>query len=157
MPTASVPQSVAEQSVPEQAVSEKSASMARAGDDTWALAFEMASERESKLMLAYEQYISSLQGDSAACGDFSTPEFIKSAVERAIEDRERKRWRVSLLGTDIEVRAQAERLTKFLLWSESIVTAAVSNQPYAALAWSGVSLLLPVCLFDSYLEGSCLP
>ncbi|KAL6831234.1 hypothetical protein J3E69DRAFT_379126 [Trichoderma sp. SZMC 28015] len=146
MPTASsvAEQSMAEQSVSEQAVSEQSASLARAGDDTWALAFEMASERESKLMLAYEQYLSSLQGDNAIFGGLSTPEFIQSIVERAIEDREKKRWCVSLLGTDIEIRAQAERLTKFLLWSESIVTVAMSNQPYAALAWSGVSLLLPL-------------
>ncbi|KAL6805396.1 ankyrin repeat-containing domain protein [Trichoderma sp. SZMC 28012] len=144
MPTTSVPQFGHSQSGHSQSVAERSASLTRTGDDTWALAFEMARERENKLMLAYEQYLSSLQGDSAACGDISTPEFIKSVVERAIEDRERKRWRVSLLGTDIEVRAQAERLTKFLLWSESIVTAAVSNQPHAALAWSGVSLLLPL-------------
>jgi hypothetical protein len=33
---------------------------------------------------------------------------------------------------------------QFLLWSGPIVKDALSAQPYAALAWSGVSLLLPV-------------
>ncbi|KAL7937040.1 ankyrin repeat-containing domain protein [Trichoderma chlorosporum] len=116
----------------------------RPNDDTWALAFEMAQEREGKLMLAYEEYLSTLQDDNAAGGGLSIPEFITSIVKRALEEREKKKWCVSLLGTDIEVRAQAERLAKFLLWSDSIVKAAVSSQPYAALAWSGVSLLLPL-------------
>ncbi|KAL6701080.1 hypothetical protein J3F84DRAFT_402945 [Trichoderma pleuroticola] len=102
------------------------ASLVSADDDTWALAFKLAQGRESKLMLAYEEYLLSLQGDNAA------------------KDGEKKRWRVSLFGADIEVRVQVERLTKFLLWSESIVKVAMSSQPYAALAWSGVSLLLPL-------------
>lgn len=135
------------------------ASPVRTDDDTWALAFKLAQERESKLMLAYEEYLLSLQDDNAASGDLSTPEFIKSIVERTMEDNEKKMWRVTLYVADIEVKVhvQVERLTKFLLWSESIVKAAVSHQPYAALAWSGVSLLLPVCSLDFHLLGSCLP
>ncbi|UKZ46399.1 hypothetical protein TrVGV298_000600 [Trichoderma virens] len=136
---ASAPQSVQSQSVSNAAVS-----IVRTDGDVWALAFKMAQEREGKLMLAYEEYLSSLQSDNAASGDLSIPDFITSIVNRAIEEREKKKWRFSLLGTSIEVRAQAERLTKFLLWSDPIIKATVSNQPYAALAWSGVSLLLPL-------------
>ncbi|PTB69684.1 hypothetical protein BBK36DRAFT_1088488, partial [Trichoderma citrinoviride] len=110
----------------------------------WELAFSIVQERESELMSAYEEYLSSLQGSTAADANLSAPDFIKAIVNRAIKDREEKRWRVSLLGTDIEVRKQAERLAKLLLWSEPIVKSAVSNQPYAALAWSGVSILLPL-------------
>ncbi|KAJ4863764.1 ankyrin repeats (3 copies) domain-containing protein [Trichoderma breve] len=113
-------------------------------DDTWALAFKLAQERESNLMLAYEEYLFSLQGDNAASGDMSIPEIIQSIVKRTIEEEEKKNWRVLLFGADFEVRIQVQRLTKFLLWSESIVKAAMSSQPYAALAWSGVSLLLPL-------------
>jgi hypothetical protein len=87
----------------------------------------------------------------------SIPEIIQSIVKRTIEDEEKKSWRVSLFGADYEVRIQVERLTKFLLWSESIVKVAMSSQLYAALAWSGVSLLLPVCSLDSHLQCSCLP
>ncbi|KAK4082946.1 uncharacterized protein Triagg1_1836 [Trichoderma aggressivum f. europaeum] len=120
IPATSVPQSPHSQSVPEQLVPKQAASLARTGHDTWALAFEMARERESKSMLAYEQYLSSLQSDSAACGDFSTPEFIKSIVEWAIEDRERKRWRVSLLGTDIELCRGWNDIINPDVWEEKI-------------------------------------
>lgn len=95
-------------------------------------------------MLAYEEYLSSLQRDAAADANLSVPDLIRSVVNRAIEDREKKKWHFSLLGKDIEVRKQVERLAKFLLWSDPIVKSAVSTQPYAALAWSGVSILLPV-------------
>lgn len=153
----SVPPTSAPQSAQSQFVPEMAAPPVRTDDDTWALAFKMAQQRESKLMLAYEEYLFSLQGDNATSGDISNPEFITSIVEKTIEDGEKKRWRVSLFGADIEVGVQVERLTKFLLWSQSIVRDAMSSQPYAALAWSGASLLLPVCSLDPHLLCSCLP
>lgn len=133
------------------------ASPVRTDNDIWALAFKLAQERENNLMLAYEEYLFSLKGDNAASGDMPIPEIIQSIVKRTIEDEEKKSWRVSLFSADFEARIQVERLTKFLLWSESIVKVAMSSQPYAALAWSGVSLLLPVCSLDSHLQCSCLP
>ncbi|OTA02926.1 hypothetical protein A9Z42_0033450 [Trichoderma parareesei] len=85
----------------------------------------MVQKREGELMLAYEKYLSSLHGHAAADANLSTPEFIRAIVDRAIKDREEKRWIVPLLGTDIEVRKQAERLAKLLLWSEPIVKSAL--------------------------------
>ncbi|KAL7801825.1 hypothetical protein V8C43DRAFT_324724 [Trichoderma afarasin] len=114
------------------------ASSVHTDDDIWALAFKLAQERESNLMLAYEEYLFSLQGDNVA------------------KDEERKSWRVSLFGADFEVRIQVERLTKFLLWSESIVKVAMSSQTYAALAWSGVSLLLPLITRNVKQKGAML-
>lgn len=50
-------------------------------------------------------------------------------------------------------REQVERLAKFVLWSDEIVKSALSAQPYAALACSGVSIALPVsCMALSVLE-----
>ena len=61
-----------------------------------------------------------------------------------MKDRENKQWKISFLGHNVKIRKQVESLTKFLQWSDPLVKTAVSTQPYAALAWSGVSLLLPV-------------
>ncbi len=90
---------------------------------------------------------------NAAPGHFSTAgkktlhNFSSPARDQLLEERDKKKWRVSLLHKDVEIRKQAEKLAKFLLWSKDIVKDAVSAQPYAALAWSGVSLLLPVCTY----------
>jgi len=79
-----------------------------------------------------------------AVGLLSTPQSVESVVKQLLDDREMKQWRISLLGRDIKVRKEAEKLAKFLLWSDDIVKSAVSTQPYAALAWTAVSVLLPV-------------
>jgi ankyrin repeat domain-containing protein 50 len=95
-------------------------------------------------MADYNKHLDSLQGDSAASADLSTPRSVESFVKQLLEDRGNKQWQVSLPSKDIKIREQVEKLAKFLLWSDPFVKSAVSAQPHAALAWSGVSLLLPV-------------
>ncbi|OCL07139.1 hypothetical protein AOQ84DRAFT_320378, partial [Glonium stellatum] len=95
-------------------------------------------------MADYKKHLASLQENAAPSADLLAPRFVESIVNKLWEDREKKQWGVSLLGKNIKIREQTERLAKFLLWSAPIVKSAVSAQPYAALAWSGVSVLLPL-------------
>lgn len=44
------------------------------------------------------------------------------------------------------MREQGEKVIKFILWFNDIVSQALSAQPYAALAWLGVSILLSLLL-----------
>lgn len=108
--------------------------------DFWGRAYEILLAREPDLTGDFAKHLATLQNDPNPL----SPKSVQSIVTRLLDDREKKQWRVSLLGNDVVIREQAERLVKFLIWSDSIVSAAVSSQPYAALAWSGVSLLLPV-------------
>ncbi|KAF2458453.1 hypothetical protein BDY21DRAFT_220776, partial [Lineolata rhizophorae] len=126
------------------AVSDKASPPACADIDPWARAYEIVQERERELMADYKRHIASLQDDAAASGDLLTPRTVESVVNKLFEDREKKQWRVSLLGNDVKIREQVERLAKFILWSDPVVKNALSAQPYAALAWSGVSMLLPL-------------
>ena len=126
------------------AVSDKASPPTCADIDLWARAYEIVQERERELMADYKRHIASLQDDASASGDLFTSRNVESVVNKLFEVREKKQWRVSLLGTDVKIREQVEKLAKFLLWSDPIVKNALSAQPYAALAWSGVSILLPV-------------
>lgn len=112
--------------------------------DPWTRAYEICRDREPELMADYKTHLGSLQDNAAASGDLASPRSVESVVNKLLENREKKQWRVTLLHKDIKIREQAERLAKFLLWSDPIVKNALKSQPYAALAWSGVSLLLPV-------------
>ena len=47
----------------------------------------------------------------------------------------------------------SEKIIKTIMWSSTFVGAAVSTQPYAALAWAGVSIILPLILNHS--KESC--
>lgn len=118
--------------------------------DPWTRAYEIFQDRESELAADYKKH---LQVGITSSVDFSTPLSVESIVKRLLEDREEKQWQVPLLGKNIKIREQVERLAKFVLWSDEIVKSALSAQPYAALAWSGVSILLPVsCMTLSALE-----
>lgn len=114
------------------------------GNELWAQAYSLAKEREKQLMEDYERHIASLEGGSVDGKSFSAPHDVQVHVNQLLEIRQRKEIQVSIMGRDITMRKQIEKLAKFLLWSDAIVKSAVSAQPYAALAWSGVSLFLPV-------------
>lgn len=126
------------------AVSDATSSTSNGNIDPWTRAYEIFQNREPELMADYKTHLASLQDDHAYSADLSTPRSVESIVKQLLEDREKKQWRVPLLRKDIKIREQAERLAKFLLWADPVVKTAVSPQPYAALAWSGVTLLLPV-------------
>ena len=110
----------------------------------WTRSYQIVQKREPELIEDYEKHLNSLQDDSSTSVDLSNQQSIPAAMEHMLQDREKKQWRVSLFGKDVKIRSQTEKLVKFLIWSDPIVKNAVNAQPYAALAWSGVSLLLPV-------------
>ncbi|KAI0427758.1 hypothetical protein F5Y09DRAFT_315195 [Xylaria sp. FL1042] len=109
------------------------------GSDIWADAYETFAKREPDLDNDYKKYLAMVSKV-----DLSNPDWVKSTVEGLQKSRENKQWQVTFHGKDIKFRAQAEKLAKFLLWCNGIVKDALSVQPYAALAWSGVSILLPL-------------
>lgn len=110
----------------------------------WERAYQIMMEQQPELMRDYMKHIRCSQGETP-CGTGLFPlQSVEPIVDRLLKDREKKQWQVSILGKDIKVREHAENLVKFLLWTDPIVKGALSGQPYAALAWSGVSLLLPV-------------
>lgn len=114
------------------------------GIDPWTLAYEIFQEREPGLVSDYKEHLASRQGDAAVSADLSSRQSVEAIVNELLETREKKQWRVSILGNDVKIREQAEKLAKFLQWADQVVKTAASAQPYAALAWSGVSLVLPV-------------
>lgn len=104
----------------------------------------MLGTREPELMGDYKKDLASLHGNSAIDTGVLTSRSIGSIVKQLLDDREEKQWRFSLLGKEIKIREQSEKPVKFLLWSNPVVKSALNTQPYAALACSGISLLLPV-------------
>ncbi|OBT92876.2 hypothetical protein VE01_09049 [Pseudogymnoascus verrucosus] len=110
--------------------------------DLWKSAYDQfRKEGPQELLLAYDTHV---LGSAPVDTDLSSRESIETALEKLLKDRENRQWKVSIRGRDVNIRAQVIRLTKILEWSDPLVKSAVSTQPYAALAWSGVSLLFPL-------------
>lgn len=109
-------------------------------------AYEALKIRNPELVTAYERHLASSSDISHTTSSFPSlsPELIDAIVKKKLEDREANRLVVRLGEEPIKVREQGEKIIKFIIWSNSFISAAISTQPFAALAWSGVSILLPV-------------
>ena len=109
------------------------------------LAYESLKLRDPDLVADYENRLAATTASSENYPQGPlNPELIRAVVERKLQDHEAKKLVLHIRGKPIKVREQGEKVIKFILWSNGFVSAAVSAQPYAALAWSGISLLLPV-------------
>lgn len=110
-------------------------------DDVWAAAFRKFQESDGGLAKAYAKVINPAHEEDTAEFDVN---FVESTVKNLEKRRDEKQWKVAFAGKSIHVRSQVEKMVKFLLWTDAVVKPALSTQPYAALAWSAVSILLPV-------------
>ena len=126
-------------------------------EDLWVHAYEALKLREPDLVAAYERHLAQLAPAVTNSAHPSlSPGLIETIAKSKLQDREADQWIVHLGEQPVKVREQGEKVIKFILWSNGIISQAVSAQPYAALAWSGVSILLPVsCALISSCTGSC--
>ena len=115
---------------------------AKNSKDLWLQAYEALELREPELVAAYKRLLAPTIIDSA--DPSLSPELIETIINSNLQDREANQWVINLGKKPVKVREQGEKVIKFILWSKDIVSEALSAQPYAALAWSGVSILLPV-------------
>ncbi|KAJ5202187.1 hypothetical protein N7449_004266 [Penicillium cf. viridicatum] len=115
--------------VPDSSSSETTPTSLSDSNDLWALAYVILQKRDPELVEGYQTHLSLAQRNSSV-----------DAVDTDLSNPRS----VDLLVKDVKIREQTEKLAKFLLWADPVVKNAVSTQPYAALAWAGVSLLLPL-------------
>ncbi|MCJ1466435.1 hypothetical protein MMC07_005054 [Pseudocyphellaria aurata] len=113
--------------------------------DLWMCAYNALEVRAPDLMAAYACHIDSTTSTQHGLD----PRLIENTIHKKLHDNEAKKLVFSLGSESVKVREQGERIIKFILWSNNFISTAVSAQPYAALAWSGVSVLLPLLLNSS--------
>lgn len=112
-------------------------------EEIWYEAYKEFAKRENDLFTAYTEHLAThLSVESKRLN----PDGIPSVVERLEAQRKADQSRFTFRGKEIIVRKQAEKVLKALAWGDTVVKSALSSQPHAALAWSGVSILLPVRL-----------
>lgn len=124
-------------------------------EDLWIRAHMRLKESEPEVV---REYLSNLvtrpeympQGQTQS-GTFtidskSVMSVITKLDQQRTDDQWRIKWTTGFLKININLRKQVQKLVKFAMWSDTIVKQALSTQPYAALAWSGATMILPVRL-----------
>ncbi len=115
---------------------------ASVSEDLWLRAYQDLSEREPELVKDYEKHIGA--GDGGVSGALSDPDSVQALVKSLQERREKAQWKFSVRSKDHKVSDQLEILVKLLALADGVVKPALASQPYAALAWSTVSVFVPV-------------
>ncbi|KAM3435145.1 hypothetical protein MY4824_005017 [Beauveria thailandica] len=109
-------------------------------ENLWADAYEILWERDKDLVREYEQALGSTL--NSAGESLSNPESVANLVERLREEHDGKKLTFRFGGREHRYRHQLNNLVKLAIFADSLVKQALATQPYAALAWTGVSILL---------------
>jgi hypothetical protein len=127
------------------------------GNNLWKQAYHALAKRDGTLVKAFRDYLAKeFLLEDVERDIMLDAKAVASIISRLVQKREDKQWRLkfsnSLMDVDISIRDQGEKLLKFTMWSDQIVKTALSSQPYAGLAWSVVSMVLPVSSTSSSLS-----
>ena len=122
--------------------------------DLWDRAHRFLREDKgnSQLLLAYERILASelnIDASPVASADWGSRERSKQVsdlIAKKLKVIEDKGWRLQLGDKTVEVKDQVNKVVKTVIWAKDFVSSAVSADPHSALAWAGVSLLLPLLL-----------
>ena len=122
--------------------------------DLWDRAHKFLREDKSnsQLLIAYESILASelnTTGSPVASADWGSREKstqVSDLIAKKLEVIEDTRWRLHLGQQTVELKAQVNKIVKTVIWAQGFVSSAVSADPHSALAWAGVSLLLPLLL-----------
>ena len=66
---------------------------------------------------------------------------------QAVEEARRK---LTIGNETYIVKEKVDKIVSAIIFAKDFITAAASLEPHAALAWAGISVLLPVSLVNNY-------
>lgn len=123
-------------------------------EDLWDRAHKLLREDKStkQLLEKYETILASELEQVASpvtsvdWGSRVRSEQVSILIDKKLKDIEGESCKLQLGNQAVEVKAQVDKVVKTVIWAKDFVSTAVSADPHSALAWSGVSLLLPLLL-----------
>lgn len=116
--------------------------------ELWDAAYETLREEDGKLVRQYEEDL--LSGSVAAAlgstleAKVSRREQMDAILKCKMDEVNRDTWKLKFGDSEVPVRDVAEPVLGVVSWANDYIANAISANPYASIAWSGVSLLLPV-------------
>ncbi|TKA64614.1 hypothetical protein B0A55_10050 [Friedmanniomyces simplex] len=126
--------------------------------DPWDEAYDGLRKKESKLLACYERFLLSeankSKSDDAAqrFPDLSSLDnFGRQSRLGAVLEAQKGALESAALGFklgdyQVVVKDEFKRLVSAVIWAKDFIAAGAKNEPHAALAWAGVSVLLPLLL-----------
>src|SRR5271155_2419733 len=128
-------------------------------EDLWDEAYNKLRAEQAKLFKAYQNYIANPDGfdskdrpviDLDAIHGRDRERYLAVKIKTKLQDIKSKQWPAAAKAYG--------KIVKGVVFAKDFIATAASNEPHAALAWAGVSMLLPVRAYYFYLSApiSCL-
>ncbi|OJJ66295.1 hypothetical protein ASPBRDRAFT_188620 [Aspergillus brasiliensis CBS 101740] len=111
--------------------------------DLWGQALHRLSQQNAKLV---NEYRTVLIEEGQKDGDTSTVQVLGNLVTSKLDKIEKVRFKYTFNGKKHSVNEQFGKLIQGILGLKEYITVAVSPDPHASLAWSGVLVVLPILL-----------
>ncbi|KAE9376195.1 hypothetical protein N431DRAFT_404374 [Stipitochalara longipes BDJ] len=124
-------------------------------NELWNVAYDELKSKEEKLIEDYEEKLhgdlTTMLGASAVFSGskIERKDLMRVLLTRKIEEVKENTWKLKFGGHEIPVKDLAEPVAGIIEWADDYISGALSANPYASIAWAGVSLLLPLTLNPS--------
>ncbi|KAI8203203.1 hypothetical protein KHU50_004149 [Colletotrichum sp. SAR 10_65] len=112
----------------------------------WDVAYENLRAEHAQLVQSFENQIKGNLGAGIIIGPTTKKDWMNAILKRKMDQIKRDHPTLKLGGSEVEVQDVVKPVLSVFNWVNDFVSTAVSANPYAAIAWSGVSLLLPLLL-----------
>jgi hypothetical protein len=121
--------------------------------ELWNEAYDELRSQEEKLIKDYEAALhgdpAMMLGSTVILSGFKLERKTQMAalLARKVEEVKKNTWRLKFGGHDVPLKDLAESVLGIVQWADDYISGALSANPYALIAWGGVSLLLPVSTY----------
>ncbi|KAL2826401.1 hypothetical protein BDW59DRAFT_160926 [Aspergillus cavernicola] len=104
----------------------------------WDDALEQLREKEPKLIEAYESYLLTSQKQPQQPDDTDLEPPLQTLVQQKLDDLQHSRRRFTVAGKEVVLRDKALSVLNPIISFKDSISAAVTAEQHAALAWAGV-------------------
>lgn len=123
----------------------------------WDVAYEDLRDKEKSLVQDFEEEV---------CGNLSAglsapirsqvgrKDWLEAVLKHKMEQVSREVWKWEFGSTEVSVQDVVKPVLAAVNWANGFIAEGLSSSPYASIAWSGVSLLLPVSYCPSSTPSS---
>ena len=108
----------------------------------WTSAYGRLKDQDPELIREFRRCLGLTATDDGDINDAELDDITKRALRELEKPEEVKGDKLS--GTKASIRKYFQRTVEVVAAGDAFISAALSSNPYAAVAWTGVSLLLPV-------------
>ena len=117
--------------------------------DLWDEAYEALRKTNTKLVERYEETIVRIDQEVVHLGPLGSvarQEQLSAFITRRLDSIEKDKTSFVVAGKRVVLQEQVNKVVRIIMFAKDFVSSAVNAEPHAALAWTGVCMLLPVSI-----------